>query len=166
MTQNPCATERERIAILWTCLGLFFLRVLGQIEVWLLAPAWLPSMEYWYSGLVSYPLLLPAQIVLLMAMAVVVMDETRGRTARSARAARTIRALALAYFAAMLLRLFVQAARGADDALAAGGIPIAFHWVLALFLYELGRCPRVAVSTDSNIRSEATHDMRRASAAD
>lgn len=151
--------ERERIAILWTCLGLFFLRVLGQIEVWLIAPEWLPPMEYWYSGLVAYPLLLPAQIVLLMVMAVVVMDETRGKKLRTARGSRTMRTLALVYFAVMLMRLFVQAARGAEDALAAGGIPIAFHWVLALFLYELGRSPRVAAaSTAASNRLNSSHE--------
>jgi hypothetical protein len=140
MTANAAvSTNRERIAILWTCLCLFLLRVIGQVEAWLIAPAWLPSMEFWYSGLVPYPVLLPLQIVLLMAMAVIVIDETRGTSFRSARQSQAMRAIALLYFGAMLLRLIVQLLRGTSDALAAGGIPIAFHWVLALFLYELGR---------------------------
>ena len=29
--------------------------------------------------------------------------------------------------------------RGAEDVIAAGGIPVAFHWVLALFLLVLSR---------------------------
>jgi hypothetical protein len=77
-----------------------------------------------------------------MAMAVIVIDETRATSFRSARTLRAMRAVALLYFGSMLLRLIVQLVRGASDALAAGGIPIAFHWVLALFLYELGRSPK------------------------
>lgn len=142
MTANgAAAANRERIVILWICLSLFLLRVIGQVEVWLIAPAWLPPMEFWYSGLVAYPVLLPMQIVLLMAMTVIVIDETRGTSSRSARKLQAVRAVALFYFGSMLLRLIVQLLRGASDALAAGGIPIAFHWVLALFLYELGRSP-------------------------
>lgn len=143
MTANAEVANRERIVILWICLSLFFLRVIGQVEVWLITPAWLPPLEFWYSGLVAYPLLLPMQIVLLMAMAVIVIDETRGTSFRSARRLRAVRAVALLYFGSMLLRLIVQLAMGAGDALAAGGIPIAFHWVLALFLYELGRSPKI-----------------------
>jgi hypothetical protein len=60
---------RARIIVLWACIGWFFLRVIGQVEVLLLAPPWLPPI-------------------------------------------------------------------------AAGGIPVAFHWVLALFLLVLSRPAR------------------------
>jgi hypothetical protein len=154
------AANRERIAILWICLCLFFLRVIGQVEVWLITPAWLPPMEFWYSGLVAYPLLLPAQIVLLMAMAVVAIDETRGKPLGSARTLRAVRAIALLYFGSMLLRLIVQLARGASDALAAGGIPIAFHWVIALFLYELGRSQYVSKSSPTRFCNSTRAELR------
>lgn len=137
--------EREaglRIYVLWGCVGLFFLRVIGQVEVLLLSPAWLPPMQDWYSGLLPYPLLLPAQIALLMVMSIIAAHEMRGPTrARSHRARwqRVVRAVALGYFTIMLLRLAIQLLRGADDVIAAGGIPIAFHWVLALFLLVLAR---------------------------
>jgi len=131
-----------RICILWVCVGLFFLRVVGQIEVLLLSPEWLPPMHAWYSGLLPYPLLLPAQIVVLMVMSIITAHEMQGPTrARSHRARwqRVVRGFALGYFAAMMLRLIIQLLRGADDVIAAGGIPIAFHWVLALFLLVLSR---------------------------
>ena len=66
-----------RIRVLWICVGLFLLRVLGQLEVVLIAPAWLPPMEQWYSGLLPYPLLLPAQILILMLMTGLVVRELR-----------------------------------------------------------------------------------------
>ena len=130
---SPCV----RITVLWTCIGLFLLRVLGQLEVVLIAPVWLPPMEQWYSGLLPYPLLLPAQILLLMLMTGLVVREMRGRRFVGERTWLTI--TSLVYFAVMLLRLIVQFLRGADDVIAAGGIPVAFHWVLALFLLVLSR---------------------------
>ncbi len=131
------STRQARIVVLWTCVGLFLLRVLGQIEVVLLAPIWLPPMEQWYSGLLPYPVLLPAQIVILMLMTGLVMREMRRPYV--ARNREWLRIVSLIYFAVMLARLIVQYLRGADDVIAAGGIPIAFHWVLALFLLVLSR---------------------------
>jgi hypothetical protein len=126
-----------RIAVLWACTGLFLLRVLGQVEVVLIAPAWLPPMEQWYSGLLPYPLLLPAQIALLMLMTGLVVREKRVR--RFAHDRYWLRIVSLIYFAAMLSRLIIQYLRGADNVIDAGGIPVAFHWVLALFLLVLSR---------------------------
>lgn len=128
-----------RILVLWVCLGLFLLRVLGQLEVLLVAPAWLPAMEYWYSGLLPYPVLLPAQIVLLMLMTGVVVREMLGADRARASNRNWLTVISLVYFAAMLLRLVIQYARGADGLLAAGAIPVAFHWVLALFLLVLSK---------------------------
>src|SRR5688572_23043671 len=125
-----------RIVILWTCVGLFLLRVLGQLEVVLIAPDWLPPMEQWYSGLLPYPLLLPAQILLLMLMTGLVVHEMRQSQVRER---NWLRVASLIYFAAMVVRLIFQFVRGADDVIAAGGIPVAFHWVLALFLLVLSR---------------------------
>jgi hypothetical protein len=66
-----------RIVVLWTCTGLFLLRVLGQLEVVLVAPTWLPTMEQWFSGLLPYPLLLPAQVLILMLMTGLTVNEMR-----------------------------------------------------------------------------------------
>ncbi len=131
------STSQVRIVVLWACTGLFLLRVLGQVEVVLIAPAWLPPMEQWYSGLLPYPLLLPAQIALLMLMTGLVVRERRVR--RFANDRNWLRIVSLIYFAAMLSRLIIQYLRGADDVIDAGGIPVAFHWVLALFLLVLSR---------------------------
>lgn len=136
---DASALDRGRLAILWTCIFLFLLRVVGQLEVLLLAPDWLPPMYDWYSGLIPYPILLPLQIVLLMIMASVVMREMQTRHHASGDWKRWGRGLAIVYFALMLLRLIVQLIRGADGVIEAGGIPVAFHWVLALFLLVLAR---------------------------
>jgi cytochrome c biogenesis factor len=94
-------------------------------------------MNEWYSGLIPYPILLPLQIVLLMVMSAVVMREVHAGPRASGRS--WVRRIAIVYFAVMLLRLVVQLLRGADNVIDAGGIPVAFHWVLALFLLVLAR---------------------------
>jgi hypothetical protein len=134
------STHRMRIVALWTCIGLFLLRVLGQIEVVLIAPAWLPPMEQWYSGLLPYPLLLPAQILILMLMTGLTVNEMR-RPHPMHRNGRWnwLKDLSLIYFGLMALRLVLRFLRGAEDVIDAGGIPVAFHWVLALFLLVLSR---------------------------
>lgn len=131
-----------RIRVLWICVGLFLLRVLGQLEVVLIAPAWLPPMEQWYSGLLPYPLLLPAQILILMLMTGLVVRELRPLPVIPDR--EWLRIAALVYFAVMVVRLIVQFVRGADNVIDAGGIPVAFHWVLALFLLVYARVRSIA----------------------
>ena len=123
-------------AVLWVCISLFFVRVIGQIEVLLLEPAWLPDMWAWYSGLLPYPLLLPLQIALLMLMCVVVVRrQATGQSWATSRPGRATvgRSLALIYFLVMAVRLVICVYRYGPEFYLHGAIPIAFHWVLALF---------------------------------
>jgi hypothetical protein len=117
------------------CIALFFARVVAQIEVWLVEPTWLPEADAWYSGLLPYPLLLPAQIALLMFMTVLAL---RGRIS-SPRVAVVVRGFALCYFAMMAVRLALTLARHGSLFYLKGAIPVAFHWVLALFALLLAR---------------------------
>jgi hypothetical protein len=140
---------REVALLLWSCIALFAARVIGQFEVLVAAPAWLPDMDAWYSGLLPYHLLLPAQIALLMIMAVVAWNR-RVRTGRFAMArpavARLLRGLALLYFLVMALRLGLDVRAHGAEFWRAGAIPVAFHWVLALFLLVSAR-PSLEVRT-------------------
>ena len=120
-------------AVLWACIGLFFARVVGQIEALLVAPRWLPAMEAWYSGILPYPLLLPIQIALLMLMGVLAIHPRR-RAGSADRTSRILRVLAVLYAAGMAVRLILIVHRYAEDYYLHGAIPVAFHWVLALFL--------------------------------
>jgi hypothetical protein len=85
-------------------------------------------MSAWYSGLLPYPILLPAQIALLMLMCGLAL-----RT-QPARPAAIWRAIALLYFLGMAVRLVLCVHRHGRDFYLNGAIPVAFHWVLALFL--------------------------------
>jgi hypothetical protein len=119
-----------RTFLLYMCLALFFTRVVAQVEVLLLAPNYLPDMAAWYSGILPYPLLLPMQILLLMGMSVLV---AHARSAKPLRHGYLWRTLAVLYFAVMAVRLVICVAIHGSEFYLHGAIPIAFHWVLALF---------------------------------
>lgn len=133
---------REVALLLWSCIALFAARVIGQFEALVAAPAWLPHMDAWYSGLLPYRLLLPVQVALLMIMAVVAWNR-RIRTGRFALAqpqfARLLRILAVVYFLVMALRFALDVHENGADFWRQGAIPVAFHWVLALFLLVSAR---------------------------
>lgn len=128
--------------LLWTCVALFAARVVGQLEALLVAPRWLPDMDAWYSGLLPYGLLLPAQIAILMLMSVVAWNR-RVRTGAFARAhpraAGALRIFAGLYFVVMAVRLGVHVIEHGAEFWHNGAIPVAFHWVLALFILVAGR---------------------------
>src|SRR6266850_7547809 len=114
-------------AVLWICIGLFFARVVGQIEVLLVAPSWLPAMQAWYSGLLPYPLLLPIQIALLMLMCVLAIGTRTVPRLRGAadRTAAILRALAIVYVAVMVARLILIVHRYGGGFYLHGAIPVA-----------------------------------------
>ena len=140
--------SREIAILLWACVALFAARVIGQFEAFTVAPAWLPDMGAWYSGLLPYYLLLPAQIATLMVMAVVAWNR-RIRTGRFAaanpRVAAGLRIFACLYFAAMAVRLGLTVFDNGAEFWRAGAIPVAFHWVLALFVLGSARVSELAM---------------------
>jgi hypothetical protein len=142
---------------MWGCVALFAARVIGQLEALLVAPAWLPDMDAWYSGLLPYPALLPAQIAVLMLMSVVAWNRRirNGAFARAnPRAAGALRILAGIYFTVMAVRLGVDVIEHGTEFWRHGAIPVAFHWVLALFLLVSGRD---AESAMGRVRIPAEH---------
>ena len=127
---RPASRTGVTLAVLT---ALFFLRVAGQALVAFAGVTWLPPMESWYSGLLPYPLLLPAQIAILIVQALVTRGvwRERGFFARSRpRAGRFLQGFSYVYALAMLIRIL---------ALRTHLIPVTFHWVLAAWLFTLGR---------------------------
>ena len=121
------------IILLTILLALFIARVVGQILVVLVQPRWLPPMKDWYSGLMPYRYLLPAQIAIIALM--VVMIRQVGKPPNR-NLAMGVFAFATAYALAMLVRFVILRRRHPDYRWYEGGmIPILFHWVLAAFLF-------------------------------
>ena len=122
---------------------LFFLRVLGQALVAFAGVSVLPAMSEWYSGLVPYSLLLPTQITILGLQVWISLALWRGHgvlvTPRR-RVGRVLVALSVIYFAAMALRYAITMTSYPERRwLGTGTIPVVFHWVLAAYLFTLGR---------------------------
>ncbi len=165
MTRQPDYRSCSAAALMWSCVALFAVRVIGQLETLLLQPRWLPDMEAWYSGLLPYPLLLPAQIAILMLMATVAWNR-RVRTGCFARAnprgAGALRIFAGIYFVVMAVRLGVNVIDNGADFWRSGAIPVAFHWVLALFIVVSGRSStmgRVGVPAEYRHQYEEPDDI-------
>lgn len=128
-----------RIVAMGLCCALFFVRVTGQIMVGLYAPDWLPPMTAWYAGLLPYPLLLPAQLVVLMIMASVTAEQARHGSQfpqSHPTLARWLSRFAWLYAFAMAVRYLVATWITDMQHWYDGGlIPVTFHWVLAGFIW-------------------------------
>ena len=128
--------------VLWLCSVLMFLRVIGQLVVFLRAPAWLPPMAQWQSGLVPYSFLLSTQAVVLFLMFWIASDFSRGSgfwVQPLPRLGRIVLAWSYLYAGAMVVRYVIRMARQPDQRWLGGTIPIIFHSVLAVFQWTFGQ---------------------------
>jgi hypothetical protein len=134
--------------VLCVLTALFGIRVAGQALVAFLDVAWLPAMDAWYSGLLPYAVLLPIQITTLLVQAVVDRDVWRGRgffAHPRPRAGSALRWCACVYALAMVVRYAITRSHP---------IPIVFHWVLAAYLFTLGRFMSGSASIGALARRE------------
>ena len=126
-------------AVLGVLLGLFVLRVVGQILAATIAPRWLPPMPRWYSGLMPYRYLLPTQVAFIVLMAAMTLAVARGGSTLGAPGsvvAAWIVWASYVYAVGMAVRLvrYVLAPPERRGVF----IPIVFHFVLAGFLFTYG----------------------------
>lgn len=134
-------TPRRLAPLLWALLGVFFLRVVGQALVAFFGVGFLPPMQAWYSGLVPYSALLPAQIVIMALMLKICTDFTReaGLFVRPHRffAVHWL-VFGYLYLAVMVVRYPIQMVRDPESRWFGGTIPIFVHWALAVFVILIG----------------------------
>jgi hypothetical protein len=133
---------------LWGLLFAFCLRVLGQAVVAYAGVSWLPSMEEWYSGLVPYPVLLPAQLLIIALYAKVCLDVSRenGFFVRTRPVfGRGVLVFGYLYLACMVLRYIIRMSLYPEARWFGGTIPIFFHWVLASFIILFGHYHRARI---------------------
>jgi hypothetical protein len=139
--QGETRTVRRYALVLGILTLLFVGRVVGQ-PLALLETGLLPPFERWSSGLVPYPLLLPLQLALIVLMLWIVRDFATGRGFFVALAPRTgviLMRLSYLYASVMVARYIVTMTMHPELRYFTGTIPIWFHFVLAAFLYTLGR---------------------------
>ncbi len=133
--------------------GLFLLRVLGQLLVSRGRARFLPAMDQWQSGILPYPTLLLSQGAILGVQTAVAYQEHRGDgplVAPRPRAGRWVRRLSVVYFTGMVVRYGVSLYRFPERRWLGKTIPIAFHCLLATYLFVyarvLSRSPRLSAT--------------------
>jgi hypothetical protein len=126
-------------AIMWVLLTLFVARVVGQILAATTRPRWLPPMARWYSGVMPYRYLLPAQLLiigLMVAMIVSVSGQSGVLGARRPLLGTIVLWASYVYAAGMVWRAVHRAVQPPERRGVI--IPIVFHFVLAVFLFVFG----------------------------
>ncbi len=127
--------------VLWILLGLFALRVLGQLLVVAGLAPFLPPMDDWQSGLLPYPVLLASQILILGVLSAVCVQFTRGRgyfVRHHGWLATPLWIVGWIYAVGMVVRYAL---------LRKDVIPVAFHFVLASFLLAVAHHHRARRET-------------------
>ena len=120
---------------LWVLLGLFVLRVVGQMLLGLgvlHAGGLVPPWDEWQSGLVPYPWLLVSQVLIVVTLVKASADVSRGRGyfARPNRMlGKGLILIGSLYAFGMAIRYWLQGRLS---------IPLVFHWVLAGYLLVFG----------------------------
>lgn len=133
---------RSYALLLGALAAAFAARVGGQLVVALSAVDFLPPMHAWYSGLLPYAVLLPVQVVILIAQFQISRELWLGRgwlTLNRPKLGRILAWFSLIYFFVMLARLVVTRVVLPDPGQLGGTIPILFHWVLAAYAWVFSR---------------------------
>jgi len=140
------------IWILWICLVLFACRITGQILVEFFEVTFLPPSKEWFSGIISYPILLVFQIAIILLMAQVATDLTKG-TGRFSHSspvtAKNLRIFGSIYLLSMILRYIIRMYIYPEERWTGGCIPIFFHWVLATFVLAWGNFNKVSEALET-----------------
>jgi hypothetical protein len=127
------------VAAMWVLFALFVARVAGQVVAATVRPRWLPPMARWYSGVMPYRYLLPAQLLiiwLMIAMIAGVASETGTLGVRRAGVGTFTLWASCVYAVGMVWRT-VRRLRQPPERRGVV-IPIVFHFVLAAFLFVYG----------------------------
>jgi putative CocE/NonD family hydrolase len=138
---NHSEMQRRYFWVLALLLFLFCLRVLGQILVAFFKVSFLPPMEEWFSGLLPYPELLTAQILIIVLYGKICLDFARGRgffATPHRRLGTGLLAFGSLYLGVMILRYVIRMGLYPHERWTGGCIPIFFHWVLSSFILVLG----------------------------
>ena len=134
-------SARSTAFLLWVLLALFVCRVVGQLIVVLYGPSFLPPMQEWYSGLMPYRFLFPAQILIIVLFTTIALDITRGTgfwTHQKPTLGLWLRNFGVVYFLSMVVRYVLRMSWYPEERWFGGTIPIIFHWVLATYIIVLG----------------------------
>jgi len=129
--QAVCKPEIRHILVALT--ALFAVRVTAQFVSLFITYEWFPAFDRWSSGVISYPLLLVTQLLILALM--LAGCAYRGQWNPGPATVWITRRLAQLYFLIMFLRLMVSISGVSSSHWWQMTLPALFHLVLASYLY-------------------------------
>ena len=137
MSPIDAVARRRYAAVIGLLLLAFLFRVVSQlVQLWR-PVAWLPPFEAWHSGALPYPLLVLAQVLIIVVALWCILRIANGRTRPNPVVGRVLQVLGWIYFGVMVLRLalgltVLHRIRWFDAPL-----PSVFHLVLASIVLTL-----------------------------
>ncbi len=131
--------QRKFALLLLAPLLLFLFRTIAQLVQLLWPVSWLPDFSIWHSGTLPYGLLLPVQILILVAMVLFVARLLTGKIKHRPQWSRALKTVGIIYFSLMLFRLIAGVTFLSHLHWFASSIPAFFHLVLATFLLLTGQ---------------------------
>jgi len=132
-------TPEPYVVAMWVLWALFVGRVVGQVLAASIRPRWLPPMARWYSGVMPYRYLLPAQVAiigLMVAMISGVAHRAGPLGVPRADVGVTVLWTSYVYTVGMVWRATHRITQPPERRGVV--IPIVFHLVLAAFLFVYG----------------------------
>lgn len=123
---------------LWLCSGLFALRVVAQAVALRFKSDFLPDFESWHGGVLSYPTLLIAQVLILTWLVWTARRFYNSDISPNRRLGLIILIVSSLYFIVMVLRLLLGLTIMSEHRWFASYLPAFFHLVLASYLFMYG----------------------------
>lgn len=131
-------TSRDYARWLWLLLALFIVRVVAQPLALLTSAPFLPPFESWHSGVLPYPALVAAQLLIIAWFARTAWRFSNGNVTPSHRLGIWMLTLGGIYFAMMLVRLMLGLTIESTNRWFSSILPTMFHLVLASYLLVYG----------------------------
>lgn len=131
-------SSREYARWLWLLLALFIVRVIAQPLALLTSAPFLPPFESWHSGVLPYPALVAAQLLIIAWLARTAWRFSSGDVTPSYRVGISMLTMGAVYFAIMLVRLVLGLTILSSNRWFSSILPTVFHLVLASYLLLYG----------------------------
>jgi hypothetical protein len=132
------SSSRDYAPWLWLFLALFIVRVIAQPIALLTSAPFLPPFESWHSGVLPYPALVGAQLLIIAWLARTAWHFSRGDVTPHYRLGVRVLVFGGLYFATMLARLVLGLTVLSTNRWFSSILPTIFHLVLASYLLVYG----------------------------
>jgi hypothetical protein len=132
-------SSRDYARLLWLLLALFVVRVVAQPLALLTSAPFLPPFEAWHSGVLPYPVLVAAQLLIIAWLARTAWRFSKAAVTPSYGVGLTMLTLGAVYFGVMLTRLVLGLTILSSSRWFSSILPTVFHLVLASYLLVYGR---------------------------